>query len=396
MFTNRRIGIAAALSSRQRTPPTQVAGNQGQNPSPQGSAPPADTCTKATTPIIQRLTRNESVCTDRAINGREQSAGTNRAIETGGRPMHIRPRSMLAALAAATALATPALATELTVTCRCVEGGVNSATAVWMKESVIPAFTEKMKAEGKDVTVTLKEFAGQDEQLTQQLALDFSSGAGADISGFDGFLIPSFVEGGLLKPLDEIGGRGSRRVGRLGAHLAGHPGADVLPGQGLRHRARHRRADDLRAQGSLPEGRPRRRRLAADLLGRGPRRRPRDQEGRPRELPAAAQRRRQHGRGDDHAGLLDGAPRHRRAGDRRERQVDRGQPGHPRHPQPLQDDLPRRGPRRPARPAPRRRTQPHLRQLPRRQDRDAGRGRLVLPLGRRRPTASSPSPTATR
>ena len=120
--------------------------------------------------------------------------------------MHIRPRSLLAALAAATALATPVLATELTVTCRCVEGGVNSATAVWMKESVIPAFTEKMKAEGKDVTVTLKEFAGQDEQLTQQLALDFSSGAGADISGFDGFLIPSFVEGGLLKPLNEIGG----------------------------------------------------------------------------------------------------------------------------------------------------------------------------------------------
>ena len=63
-----------------------------------------------------------------------------------------------------------------------------------------------MKADGKDVTVTLKEFAGQDEQLTQQLALDFSTGAGADVSGFDGFLIPSFVEGGLLKPLDEIGG----------------------------------------------------------------------------------------------------------------------------------------------------------------------------------------------
>ena len=130
--------------------------------------------------------------------------------------MHIRPRSLLAALAAATALATPAFATELTVTCRCVEGGVNSATAEWMKESVIPAFTEKMKAEGKDVTVTLKEFAGQDEQLTQQLALDFSTGAGADVSGFDGFLIPSFVEGGLLKPLDEIGGPAVSELGRLG------------------------------------------------------------------------------------------------------------------------------------------------------------------------------------
>ena len=111
------------------------------------------------------------------------------------------------------------------------------------------------------------------------------------------------------------------------------------------------------------------------------RRRPRDQEGGAGELPAAAQRRRQHGRGDHHAGLLDGAARHRRGGDGRQRQVDRFEPGHPRHPQALQDDLRRRGPRRPARAAPRRRAQPHLRQLPRRQDRDAGRGRLVLPLG---------------
>ena len=67
-------------------------------------------------------------------------------------------------------------------------------------------FTEKAKAEGKAITVTLKEFGGQDEQLTQQLALDFSSGAGADVSSFDGFLIPSFVEGGLLKPVAEIAG----------------------------------------------------------------------------------------------------------------------------------------------------------------------------------------------
>ena len=63
-----------------------------------------------------------------------------------------------------------------------------------------------MKAEGKDVNVSLNEFGGEDEQMTQQLALDFSTGAGADVSAFDGFLIPSFVEGGLLKPLDEVAG----------------------------------------------------------------------------------------------------------------------------------------------------------------------------------------------
>lgn len=117
--------------------------------------------------------------------------------------MRIRSHAFWMSLASATALATPAVSADLTITCRCVEGGVNSEQAEWIKKSVIPAFTE-MK--GDEVNVTLTEFAGSDEQLTQQLALDFSTGAGPDIAGFDGFLIPSFVEGGLLKPLEELAG----------------------------------------------------------------------------------------------------------------------------------------------------------------------------------------------
>jgi len=120
--------------------------------------------------------------------------------------MSNRLRSLFIGLAAATALGTPAFATDLTITCRCVEGGANANMAIWIKQSVIPGFTEKMKAEGKDVAVTLNEFGGEDEQLTQQLALDFSTGAGPDVSGFDGFLIPSFVDAGLLKPLEEVAG----------------------------------------------------------------------------------------------------------------------------------------------------------------------------------------------
>lgn len=120
--------------------------------------------------------------------------------------MNIRLRSLMLGLATATTMITPVFAVDLTVICRCVVGGVNSQTAEWIKGSVIPAFTEKMKAEGKDVAVTLNEFGGNDEQMTQQLALDFSTGAGADVSAFDGFLIPSFVEGGLLKPLEEVAG----------------------------------------------------------------------------------------------------------------------------------------------------------------------------------------------
>lgn len=98
--------------------------------------------------------------------------------------------------------ATPAAAQDLTISCRCVSGGANASLADWIKDSVIPGF----EAAHEGVTVTLNEFAGGDEQLTQQLALDFSTGAGADIAGFDGFLIPNFVEGGLLRPLEELVG----------------------------------------------------------------------------------------------------------------------------------------------------------------------------------------------
>lgn len=114
--------------------------------------------------------------------------------------MSNRLRSLALGLASATVMAIPAFAVDLDITCRCVIGGVNSATAEWIQNSVIPAFEEA----NPDIKVTLNQFGGEDAQLTQQLALDFSTGAGPDISGFDGFLIPSFAEGGLLKSLDEL------------------------------------------------------------------------------------------------------------------------------------------------------------------------------------------------
>lgn len=116
--------------------------------------------------------------------------------------MNNRLRALALGLLGATSVAVPAFAVDLNVTCRCVVGGVNSGTAEWLENSVIPAF----EAANPDVTVSLNQFGGEDAQLTQQLALDFSTGAGPDVSAFDGFLIPSFVEGGLLKSLDEVAG----------------------------------------------------------------------------------------------------------------------------------------------------------------------------------------------
>ncbi|MFD2649407.1 extracellular solute-binding protein [Devosia albogilva] len=116
--------------------------------------------------------------------------------------MSNRLRALALGLAGATALAGQAFAVDLEITCRCVIGGVNSGTAEWIENSVIPAF----EAANPDINVTLNQFGGEDAQLTQQLALDFSTGAGPDVTAFDGFLIPSFVEGGLLKPLEEVAG----------------------------------------------------------------------------------------------------------------------------------------------------------------------------------------------
>ncbi|KKB86648.1 ABC transporter substrate-binding protein [Devosia limi DSM 17137] len=116
--------------------------------------------------------------------------------------MSNRLRALAFGLVGATAMAGPVFAVDLEITCRCVIGGVNSGTAQWIEESVIPAFV----AANPGVNVKLNQFGGEDAQLTQQLALDFSTGAGPDVSAFDGFLIPSFVEGGLLKSLDEVAG----------------------------------------------------------------------------------------------------------------------------------------------------------------------------------------------
>ncbi len=94
-----------------------------------------------------------------------------------------------------------AFAQNLTITCRCVADGVNSAVVQWIRSYVIPTF----EAKHPGVSVTLIEFGGSDEALKEQYALDLSVGAGADVMAFDGFWVPEFVEAEILKSLTEIG-----------------------------------------------------------------------------------------------------------------------------------------------------------------------------------------------
>lgn len=112
--------------------------------------------------------------------------------------------ALLAALLSAPALAQ----TTVTVTCRCVEGGVNAEMVQWLKQDVFPAFEAHMEEQGQDVTAELVEFGGSDEALEQQYALDLSVGSGPDVLAFDGFWVPDFVEAGYLSPLAEIAGEG--------------------------------------------------------------------------------------------------------------------------------------------------------------------------------------------
>ena len=105
-------------------------------------------------------------------------------------------------LLAVLATAGVALGQTLSITFRGVTGGVNAQTVQWITEYVKPNF----EAANPGVTVNIIEFGGSDEALKQQYALDLSVGAGADVMGFDGFWIPEFVEAGLLKPLNEVGG----------------------------------------------------------------------------------------------------------------------------------------------------------------------------------------------
>lgn len=99
-------------------------------------------------------------------------------------------------------LLSPVFAQNLSITCRCVADGVNSAMVAWIRGYVIPTF----EAKHPGVTLSLIEFGGTDEALKEQYALDLSVGAGNDIMAFDGFWVPEFVEAERLKSLELIGG----------------------------------------------------------------------------------------------------------------------------------------------------------------------------------------------
>ncbi len=75
----------------------------------------------------------------------------------------------------------------------------------WITETIKPAFEKQMTDAGTPVTINPLDNSNITD-AKQQLALDLNAGQGADIFSFDGFWLAEFVDGGLLKPLEEVVG----------------------------------------------------------------------------------------------------------------------------------------------------------------------------------------------
>ncbi len=75
----------------------------------------------------------------------------------------------------------------------------------WIQETVKPAFEKKMADAGTPIVVNAIDNSNV-KDAKQQLALDLKAGKGTDLFSFDGFWLPEFVEGGLLKSLDALVG----------------------------------------------------------------------------------------------------------------------------------------------------------------------------------------------
>lgn len=95
---------------------------------------------------------------------------------------------------------------EMTVMCRCIEGGPNSSIYVWLRNYIIPTFEERMAQEGLTVQVDVRSFEEGDEALREVFRQEISQNGDADVMAFDGFWIPDFYADGLVRPLTEVVG----------------------------------------------------------------------------------------------------------------------------------------------------------------------------------------------
>jgi multiple sugar transport system substrate-binding protein len=95
---------------------------------------------------------------------------------------------------------------SLTISANAIAGGKNAQEADWITEFVIPEFTAMMAEDGVEADVTFEPSGVDDEDYKTRLALDMSTGKGADIVNLDGIWIGEFAEAGYIAPLTDVVG----------------------------------------------------------------------------------------------------------------------------------------------------------------------------------------------
>ncbi|GGU23043.1 extracellular solute-binding protein [Lentzea flava] len=94
----------------------------------------------------------------------------------------------------------------LTIVANAAEGGKNARGANWLRNWVIPKFTEQQKAKGVTATIRFEQNGTGDEDYKTKVALDLKTGGGGDIIEIDGIWLGEFAQAGQIKPLDEVVG----------------------------------------------------------------------------------------------------------------------------------------------------------------------------------------------
>lgn len=103
-----------------------------------------------------------------------------------------------------TSTSAPAGKVSLSIMTNAISGGKNAAEADWIANFVIPEFTAAQKAKGVEVEVKYEPQGVDDEDYKTKIALDLSSGKGADILGIDGIWTGEFAQAGYIKPLNQV------------------------------------------------------------------------------------------------------------------------------------------------------------------------------------------------
>lgn len=92
----------------------------------------------------------------------------------------------------------------LSIMVNAIAGGKNAAEAEWIESYVIPEFTAAQKEKGVEVEVKFEPQGVDDEDYKTKIALDLSSGKGADVLGIDGIWTGEFAQAGYIKPLNQV------------------------------------------------------------------------------------------------------------------------------------------------------------------------------------------------